>query len=274
MLKILRALGCIPVQVLAAGAAVSVVLAILVSPLSPLERIQAQSVGPGGVPGRAAGGAVNSVFGRSGSVTAQSGDYTAGQVTHAADVAAPNTFSANQTVTGADKLTFGSATIGVSLSNATAFGAGALQVNDAGSGLFVFNASEPDGNIGDAAFFIPDNSPIVWATPASTPSNPVGALTWVSTGTISLDATGDGSGSGWLMVSAIGSGVSNNTDLRGLIALSSRAGSYTFTKTYTTAPTCVATDTTTAAPIKVTVTTTTLTLTGTGSDVLNYICAD
>jgi len=40
------------------------------------------------------GGGVASVFGRTGAVTAQSGDYTVSQVTHAADTTNPNTYSA------------------------------------------------------------------------------------------------------------------------------------------------------------------------------------
>ena len=230
-----------------------------------------QTGGGGGVPG---GNTVSSVFSRTGDVQASAGDYKASQVTSAADVTAPNTFSANQTITGADKLTFGSATVGISLSNAAMGNTSAFQINDAQSGLFLVNATEPDGNPGDGGFAIPDNAPIVWATPASTPTNAVGALTWVTTGKISLDTDGDGSGSGWLMVSAIGNGAGSNTDLRGKITLSSGSGSYTFSKTYAVAPICVATDTTTAAPIKVTITTTAMTLTGTGSDVLNYVCAD
>ncbi len=43
-------------------------------------------------------GAVSSVFGRTGAVVAATGDYTAAQVTNAADVTAANTFRQNQTI--------------------------------------------------------------------------------------------------------------------------------------------------------------------------------
>lgn len=48
--------------------------------------------------GGGGGGSVSTVFGRTGAVTAQTGDYTAAQVTNAADVTAANVFTAMQTI--------------------------------------------------------------------------------------------------------------------------------------------------------------------------------
>ena len=70
----------------------------------------------------------------------------------------------------------------------------------------------------------------------------------------------------------IASGTTSNSDLNGKITLSSGAGSYSFTATYTNAPTCVASDTTALDPVKAATSTTALTLTGTGSDVIAYVC--
>lgn len=64
-----------------------------------LPQAQAQQTGPGGVPGGpVGGGAVSSVFGRTGAVTAAAGDYTAAQVTDAAATNAANTFTAAQAI--------------------------------------------------------------------------------------------------------------------------------------------------------------------------------
>jgi|GEM_PF-5249032 len=54
-MKVLRALGDIRIQRLAAAAIISVVLAMLAFPYIPQESIYAQSVGSGGVPGKGAG---------------------------------------------------------------------------------------------------------------------------------------------------------------------------------------------------------------------------
>lgn len=51
-----------------------------------------------GVPTGGGTGAVSSVFGRTGAISAQSGDYTAAQVTGAADLTAINTFQTLQTI--------------------------------------------------------------------------------------------------------------------------------------------------------------------------------
>lgn len=67
-------------------------------------------------------------------------------------------------------------------------------------------------------------------------------------------------------------GTASNTDSAGQITLSSGAGSYSFSGTYTSAPICTATDATGANAVKAAVTTTTLSLTGTSSDVINYVC--
>jgi hypothetical protein len=73
-------------------------------------------------------------------------------------------------------------------------------------------------------------------------------------------------------IGAAKSGTTSNSDIAGQITLSGGSATYTFGKSYASAPICVATDTTATAAVKVTTTTTTLTLTGTGSDVVNYIC--
>lgn len=243
---------------LALAAAVGAIFSGLYAPAQ-------QTGGAGGVPG---GDTVTSVFNRTGAVAAGNGDYTAAQVTNAAAVNAVNTFTANQIISNGDTLQFPLANNDtVVLGNVL----GAIEGTDTMTNRFIFSAGGADGG---AYFGISTASPLLWLDPAPVPQNVEAGLTWVKAGTLSVDHQGDGSGDGWLMVSAIGSGASGNTDLRGHIALSAGAGSYTFSRTYTTAPTCVATDTTTAAPIKVTVTTTALTLTGTGSDILNYICAD
>lgn len=224
-----------------------------------------QTGGGSGVP---SGNTVTSVFGRNGAVEAANGDYTAAQVTNAAAVNAANTFTANQTIANGDTLRFPLASNDtVVLGNVL----GAIQATDTTTNDFIFSAGAASGG---AFFGISTASPLLWLQPAATPQTVEAGLTWVKAGTLSVDHQGDGSGDGWLMVSAIGSGASGNTDLRGKITLVSGSGSYTFTNSYAAAPICVATDTTTAAPIKVTVTKTSLTLTGTGSDVLNYICAD
>jgi hypothetical protein len=73
-------------------------------------------------------------------------------------------------------------------------------------------------------------------------------------------------------IGAAKSGTTSNSDIAGQITLSGGSATYTFGKSYASAPICVATDTTATAAVKVTTTTTTLTLAGTGSDVVNYIC--
>jgi|GEM_PF-6681045 len=247
---------------------ISAILCLAVAVLlSPWENVLAQSVGPGGVPGREASGAVSSVFGRTGAVTAQSGDYTATQVTNAAVTNTPNTFTAAQTFADSFVLTdggSGSDTIAYKTSSGSV--SSLFTITDASSvnqfSLYTYG--------GDIHFEIPNNGAFAIGT--------YGVSTKISisspSGGIVQFGSAYGLTDGWLQAEAIGDGYNGNTDLRGHIMLSSGAGSYTFVKSYVTAPTCVATDTTTAAPIKVTVTTTTLTLTGTGSDVLNYICAD
>jgi hypothetical protein len=77
------------------------VAAAVVSPYLPHTILHAQSVGPGGVPGRSSGGAVSSVFGRTGAVTAANGDYAAAQVTNAAATNATQTFTGSNTFAGA-----------------------------------------------------------------------------------------------------------------------------------------------------------------------------
>jgi hypothetical protein len=68
------------------------------------------------------------------------------------------------------------------------------------------------------------------------------------------------------------SGTTSNTDVAGQLTMAAGTASYTFAKTYASAPICTASDVTTAAAVKVATTTTTLTITGSGTDVVNYIC--
>jgi hypothetical protein len=64
-----------------------------------------------------------------------------------------------------------------------------------------------------------------------------------------------------------------SNDMVGKVTLSGGAGSVAFSKTYTVAPDCVATDTTAAAATKASASTSTLTLAGTTTDVLSYRCS-
>jgi hypothetical protein len=93
----------------------------------------------------------------------------------------------------------------------------------------------------------------------------------LSAGIWNVGATGTADGQ--LALAGMRSNTASNSDLGGLVTLSTGAGTYTFAKTYTSAPICVATDTTTAAVVKASTTTTVLTLAGTGSDVIAYMCA-
>lgn len=110
--------------------------------------------------------------------------------------------------------------------------------------------------------------------PSSLTAGPDTAFTRASAGIMALDGGSQGDASGWLQLSAIGSGSSGNTDLRGHLTLVSGTGTYTFSRAYSTAPTCTASDTSAANAVRVTASTTTLTVTGTGSDAVSYICAD
>jgi hypothetical protein len=87
------------------------------------------------------------------------------------------------------------------------------------------------------------------------------------TGQFTVDLNGN------TKLASISSGVSTNTDLNGILTLSSGTASYTFTGTYTSAPVCVASDDTAIAAVKVSVTSTTLTVTGTTTDAVSYICS-
>jgi hypothetical protein len=99
-------------------------------------------------------GGVTSVFGRSGAVTAQSGDYSVGQVTGAAPLASP---SFSGTVTFPDSTTWASG-----VSYGTNVGLAITENNSSGTGLYF---------IGEAEF----------------PSNP---LRWMATVTKSTDSSG------------------------------------------------------------------------------------
>lgn len=114
---------------------------------------------------------------------------------------------------------------------------------------------------------------IVWFTGLPNYGDIETSLNYVSPGVMSV-GTATNNANGWMQSYAIGNGASGNTDLRGTLTLASGTASYTFTKTYTQAPRCTATDTTAIEATQVTTSTTTLTVKGTGTDVLDYVCAD
>ncbi len=224
--------------------------------------VGAQQTGPGGVPSGNSGGAVASVFGRTGAVAAASGDYTAAQVTNAAATNAANTFTTNQTISSATP-------------TLTLYDTGPSQGASIYSqfGGLAFSANGTTEAIYSSQHQIISSEVVCWTsqlffTPCDT------AISRVSAGVIAAGNGTHDDASGWLQSSAIGNGATGNTDLRGHVTLAGGAASYTFVLTYTVAPTCVATDSTSAAAVKVFSTTTTLTLTGTGNDIINYICAD
>lgn len=86
------------------------------------------------------------------------------------------------------------------------------------------------------------------------------------------DFTGCVSGFNLAVPQRLRTGLTANSDMAGTITLASGTGTYTFTQTYATAPTCIGTDTTAANAVKLAATTTVLTFTGTTTDVINYVC--
>ncbi len=227
--------------------------------------VHAQQTGPGGVPGGNSGGAVASVFGRTGAVVAATGDYTAAQVTNAAATNATNNFSSAQAITSPDPQ--------FSLTD----GSGHIAQLHAVNG-FVYYSDNDNGlgfTVNSNVFFAIPNGSVYGFLPGTFQYDaPRAGFSSTATGIIQAGNGTYGDTSGWLQLSALGNGATGNTDLRGHVTLVGGTGSYTFSKTYTVAPTCVATDSTTAAPVKVSSSTASLTLTGTGTDVLNYICVD
>lgn len=228
--------------------------------------LQAQSVGPGGVPG------TNSNF------VCKAGN-------NCAALNAANTFAAAQTFNGDIALETPSTT---SPSPLISFpGGDKAEIGWAWNPgvLYIQQGSAPtvqfyEGNGNTQGIFITSwtggtGGCFGWA-PApgfSIGATPDALLCQPAQNVFSFGSTKNGA-DGMILASAIGSGTSTNTDLRGHLTLSSGTATYTFVKSYTIAPTCVASDTTTTAAVKVSATITTLTLTGTGSDTLNYICAD
>jgi hypothetical protein len=79
------------------------------------------------------GGTVSSVFGRTGTVTAQSGDYAASQVTNAAATNVGNTFTGNQTFNG-DVTVNGQINLGGSGPNESDFTVNSVALNSPASG--------------------------------------------------------------------------------------------------------------------------------------------
>jgi hypothetical protein len=226
------------------------------------------------------GGAVASVFGRTGAVVAASGDYTAAQVTNAAATNAANTFTQPQTINTGNSLT------GLTLAGASAWTIAANQTDDliiledAATSTFspVF-ANGPAFNTGAGGMALTGGFCYLWNGSNNAFLDVQAGLCATAFGTPAQAIVQLGNGvandtSGWLQLSAIGNGASGNTDLRGHLTLALGTATFTFTKTYTVAPTCVATDTTAIATVQTVSTATALTVNGTGSDVVNYVCAD
>ena len=72
---------------------------------------------------------------------------------------------------------------------------------------------------------------------------------------------------------SLGSQTSANTDLVGVLALSSGSATLTFGGTYSSSPVCITKDETNPAnPTSEAITSTALTVTGTGTDSVGYIC--
>ena len=231
--------------------------------------VRAQQTGPGGVPGGggAGGGAVGSVFGRTGTIVAATGDYTAAQVTDAADTNAANTFTASQAISTASPR--------ITLNDTNNASHSVYEYDYLGYQVFGNQQAGDTEAIYQHAFHdLVSGEMLGWANSSYLFSGPSTAFSSIGDGRVFLGNGTVYDSTGWLQLSAIGNGATGNTDLRGHITLVSGAGTYTFQKSYAVAPTCVATDSTTAAAVKVFSTTTTLTLSGTGTDVLNYICAD
>jgi hypothetical protein len=202
-------------------------------------------------------------------VAAAAGDYTAAQVTNAAATNTANTFTASQTVSlGSPRLTLddtNNASHAVYLYNHLGFET--LGSQQSGDDLAVYQIN---------ALVIPNSMVFQWSAGSYLFANGDVGLSRVSPGVLAVGSGGFtvGDSSGWLQSSALGNGAPTDTDLRGHLTLAGGTATYTFTRVYTVAPTCVAADSTTAAPVKVSSSTATLTLTGTGTDVLNYICVD
>lgn len=128
----MKLLDRIRIQTLVIVSLIAVFVAAMAVSL-PHPILHAQSVGRGGVPGQNSGGAVSSVFGRTGAVVAASGDYTAAQVTNAAETNAPNTFTANQTISGPSPV-FGLSDTSTGKTASETFGANYWQFSDSNGG--------------------------------------------------------------------------------------------------------------------------------------------
>ncbi|HEV2275620.1 MAG TPA: hypothetical protein VGR96_15720 [Acidobacteriaceae bacterium] len=251
--------------------------ATVVSPFLPHTTLRAQETGRRGAPG-AGSAAVSSVFGRTGAITAAAGDYTAAQVTDAAATNAANTFTASQTISTANPALEMSdpaaALYDLQLFNdATSNWAGFYSPGQSVGLLYLLNQSASSG--GNQLLQVGGASRLCWSS-APQNSTVIGdtGLSRIGSSTAALGNCGSGDTSGWLQLAAIGNGAAGNTDLRGHLTLAAGAGTYSFLKAYTVAPTCTAADTTSVAAVRVQTTTTTLTLTGTGTDVVSYVCAD
>jgi hypothetical protein len=255
------------------------VTATVVSPHLPYTTLHAQQAGPGGVPGAGGGGgAVASVFGRTGAVVAASGDYTAAQVTNAAATNAANTLTQPQTITGSNASLNLNGFTSWSLTSAAT--ADLLFFKDnSNSVLSPLFSNEPNiFNTNATGMALTGGSCYMWNNSNNNSTVVEAGFCSDSFGLTPTIQLGDGVAndtSGWLQLSAIGNGASGNTDLRGHLASASSTFSYTFTKTYTVAPTCVLNDTTEHNVPTFTTSTTTLSGTTTGaSDNVNWVCAD
>jgi len=82
----------------------------------------------------------------------------------------------------------------------------------------------------------------------------------------------DINGKTYIHGASINTGTASNTDLAGTLTLVGGTITRTFSKSYTSAPICVATDTTATNAVQTSVTTTVLTINGTSTDAVSYIC--
>lgn len=219
-------------------------LAAILAVSGKIAWVDAQSVGPGGVPGAGGGSS-----------------FICTAANNCAALNAANTFTANQAIANGDSLGFpGAANWTISQDSS-----GNLDIMEGVGGPYGGFVSY--GAVGTAQCFVFAGN--VYAGPGS-----VDTQLCRSNNSVIQFGNGANAVGGWLQLYAIGGGTATNTDLRGHLTLAAGTASYTFTEAYTVAPTCTASDTTSVAAVMVQATTKTLTLTGTGTDVVNYVCAD
>lgn len=217
-----------------------------------IAQVNAQSVGPGGVP-------------------AAGSSFICDSASNCAALNAANTFTQTQTFPASDGIFFpGGDTVKIGWLS----GFPSALYFQMGAG-FLFQFVENQGNGMAPGLMLGTHACLSW-TSQEFASRQAGESFLCENGAPNIYSFGSGmdAADGWIQAAAIGNGASSNNDMRGHVTLSGGTATYTFTRSYTVAPTCVASDTTAASAVKVATTTTTLTLTGSGTDTLSYICAD